>query len=181
MRFFKDNIRIKLLALYVIFAFTCINSYLSYNNLSIYSHATDDFAIEDIRWGMSPKQVELATDEVLTEEYINREYKIYSHKIKLVDRARLSDVRHYFYNDQLYKIQIKKDLSSFENHIMDKLIDKSGFGSDKNQIIEKIQNGQKYKGEIQNNVALVYLSRNRTQKNSDFNLVLGYKPILDEI
>ena len=181
MIYFRENVKIKLIILYTIFAFTCFNSYLSYNNLSIYSHATDDFAIENIRWGMSPKQVELATDKNLNQEYHNRDYMIYSHKIKLVDRARLSDVKHYFYNDRLYKIQIKKDLSSYENHIISELIKKSGFSKDRNVILERIQNGKKYKGEIQNNVALVYLSKDRTEKNSDINLVLGYKPLLDKI
>ncbi len=181
MRIFKENIRFKLIALYTIFAFTCINSYLSYNNLAIYSHATNDYAIENIRWGMSPKQVELATDSALVEEYINQGHKIYSLKLKLVDRARLSDVKHYFYNDRLYKIQINKDLSSYENHIINQLIDKSGLAIDKNKIIETIKSGNKFKGKIQNNVALVYLSKDKSDKSQEVNLVLGYKPLLDEI
>jgi hypothetical protein len=181
MAIFQKNIKLKLILLYTVFAFTCINSYLSYNNLAIYSHATDDFAILNIRWGMSPKEVELATDKALDEEYLNKEYKIYSHKLKVVDRARLSDVRHYFYNDQLYKIQIKKDLSSYENRIIDQLIEKSGFEQDRNEIIEKIQNGQKYKGTINNNVALVYLSKDGSQELKNLNFVLGYKPLLDKI
>ncbi|HSG30583.1 MAG TPA: hypothetical protein VLB82_03450 [Thermodesulfobacteriota bacterium] len=181
MRIFKENIRIKLIVLYTIFAFTCINSYLSYNNLAIYSHATNDYAIENIRWGMSPKQVELATDSSLIEEYLNKDYKIYSHKLKLVNRAKLSNVKHYFYKDQLYKIQINKDLSSYENHIINQLIDKSGFAMNKNEIIETIKSGNKYKGKIQNNVAMVYLSKDKSDKSQEVNLVLGYKPLLDEI
>ena len=181
MTFFQNNIKIKLIILYTVFVFTCLNSYLSYNNLAIYSHATDDFAILNIRWGMSPKQVELATNKTLDEEYLNHEYKIYSHKLRIVDRARLSDVRHYFYNDQLYKIQIKKDLSSFENRIIDQLIHKSGFSKNKNEIIEEIQNGNKYKGSINNNVVFVYLSKDKSQELKDINFVLGYKPLLDKI
>ena len=181
MTFFQNNIKIKLIILYTVFVFTCLNSYLSYNNLAIYSHATDDFAILNIRWGMSPKQVELATNKTLDEEYLNKEYKIYSHKLKIVDRARLSDVRHYFYNDQLYKIQIKKDLSSYENRIIDQLIHKSGFSKNRNEIIEEIQNGNKYKGSINNNVVFVYLSKAKSQELKDINFVLGYKPLLDKI
>ena len=181
MTFFQNNIKIKLIILYTVFVFTCLNSYLSYNNLAIYSHATDDFAILNVRWGMSPKQVELATSKTLDAEYFNKEYKIYSQKLKIVNRARLSEVRHHFYNDQLYKIQIKKDLSSYENHIIDQLIEKSGFSKDRNEIVEKIQNDEKYKGTINNNVALVYLSKDSSQELTDINFVLGYKPLLDKI
>ena len=78
MTFFQNNIKLKLVILYTAFVFTCLNSYLSYNNLAIYSHATDDFAILNIRWGMSPKQVELATNKTLDEEYFNKEYKIHT-------------------------------------------------------------------------------------------------------
>jgi len=93
----------------------------------------------------------------------------------------LSDVRHYFYNDQLYKIQIKKDLSSYENRIIDQLIHKSGFSKNRNEIIEEIQNGNKYKGSINNNVVFVYLSKDKSQELKDINFVLGYKPLLDKI
>ena len=51
----------------------------------------------------------------------------------------------------------------------------------KNEIIETIKSGNKYKGKIQNNVAMVYLSKDKSDKSQEVNLVLGYKPLLDEI
>lgn len=181
MVFFNKNTKIKLVALCTLFVFTCFNSYLSYNNLAIYSHATSDHAIENIRWGMSPKQIELATDSELRLDHINNQYQIFSQKMRLTDRARLSHVKLYFYEEQLYKLQIHKDLSSYGDHITEQLIDKAGFTQDKDIIKQRIKNGQRYKKTINNNTALIYLSYDSSNNSSDIYFTLGYEPLMDMI
>jgi len=72
---------------------------------------------------MNPKQVENASNNKLEEEQNSTDkIKIYNNKLRITNRSGLAEVKYSFYNNQLYKLEIKKDLAMYKKPIINILL-----------------------------------------------------------
>jgi len=167
---------------FFILLFLCINLYLFSENLFIYSHASNDIAILQIRWGMSPKEVEIVTEmKFESEDYNNDEHKTFTQRIRIIDRARKSEVKYYFYDNQLYKINIKKGINLFKTKIIEQLLDKAFLTDQKVDIINTLHNNNKYRIDQNNRLILIYLDDLNLEVSKNINLAMGYKPLVEKL
>ena len=94
------------------------------------SYPSTNTAILNIHWGMNPEQVENAVNTKLEEGPNSTDkIKVFNNRLRIVGRARLAEVKYYFYKNQLYKLEIKKDLAMYKKPIINKLIKQKGLRS----------------------------------------------------
>ena len=75
-----------------------------------FSYSSTNTAILNIHWGMNPNQVENAVNTELEEGPNSTDkIKVFNNRLRIVGRARLAEVKYYFYKNQLYKLEIKKE------------------------------------------------------------------------
>jgi len=145
-------------------------------------YSSNNTAILDIHWGMNPKQVQNATNKELEEEHNSTDnIKIYSNKLRIVDRGRLSNIKYYFYKNQLYKIKVTKDLSLQKNRIINQLSIHKGLDQEFNNIIQTLNNGSKYETNKDNQKIVFYLISNDLNSSDTVFLEMKYEPIANQI
>lgn len=145
-------------------------------------YSSNNTAILDIHWGMNPKQVQNATNKELEEEHNSTDnIKIYSNKLRIVDRGRLSNIKYYFYKNQLYKIKVTKDLSLQKNRIINQLLIHKGLDQEFNNIIQTLNNGSKYETNKDNQKIVFYLISNDLNSSDTVFLEMKYEPIANQI
>jgi len=145
-------------------------------------YPSSNTAILNIHWGMNPKQVQNATNKELEEEHNSTDnIKIYSNKLRIVDRARLSNIKYYFYKNQLYKIKVTKDLSLQKNRIINQLLIHKGLDQEFDNIIQTLNNGSKYETNKDNQKIVFYLNSNDLNGSDTVFLEMKYEPIANQI
>jgi len=145
-------------------------------------YSSNNTAILNIHWGMNPKQVQNATNKELEEEHNSTDnIKIYSNKLRIVDRGRLSNIKYYFYKNQLYKIKVTKDLSLQKNRIINQLLIHKGLDQEFNNIIQTLNNGSKYETNKDNQKIVFYLISNDLNSSDTVFLEMKYEPIANQI
>lgn len=175
---YRREILIALLAT----SFLILNVYLNIEKLSVYSHASDDHALLNVRWGMSPKEVEKATSTGINQIYGDYgDYGTYHQKLRLTDRSSKSNIRYYFYDNRLYKIKISKNIKFYKDSILNQLITSTYFNYKRNNILEKLKVNNKYLYEENYSMIFIYTDGDTLDKSSQLHLTLGDKPIVNSI
>ena len=144
-------------------------------------YSSTNTAILNIHWGMNPKQVENALNTILEENQISTDrIKIFNSRLKIVDRGRLAEVKYYFYENKLYKLEIKQDLAMYKKPIINKLIILKGLDQEFNNIIQTLHSGSKYETTRDNQKLVFYLNSNDLNSSDTVFLDLEYLPITSQ-
>ncbi len=147
-----------------------------------FSYTSTNTAILNIHWGMNPKQVENAVNTQLEEEQNSTDkIKVFNNRLRIVGRARLAEVKYYFYKNQLYKLEIKKDLAMYKKPIINQLIIQKGLDQQFNNIIQTLHSGAKYETIKDNQKIIFYLNSNDLNNSDTVFLDLEYLPIANQI
>ena len=147
-----------------------------------FSYISTNTAILNIHWGMNPKQVENAVNTELEEEQNSTDkIKVFNNRLRIVGRARLTEVKYYFYKNQLYKLEIKKDLAMYKKPIINQLIIQKGLDQQFNNIIQTLHSGAKYETIKDNQKIIFYLNSNDLNNSDTVFLDLEYLPIANQI
>ncbi len=147
-----------------------------------FSYTSTNTAILNIHWGMNPKQVENAVNTELEEEQNSTDkIKVFNNRLRIVGRARLAEVKYYFYKNQLYKLEIKKDLAMYKKPIINQLIIQKGLDQQFNNIIQTLHSGAKYETIKDNQKIIFYLNSNDLNNSDTVFLDLEYLPIANQI
>jgi len=144
-------------------------------------YSTNNTAILNIHWGMNPKQVENATNIELEEQNSTDKIKVFNNRLRITDRARLAEVKYYFYRNQLYKLEIKKNLAMYKKQIINQLIKQKGLDQEFNNIIQILNNGSKYEAAKDNQKIVFYLNSNDFNDADTVFLDMEYLPIANQI
>jgi len=146
------------------------------------SYSSTNTAILNIHWGMNPKQVENAVNTELEEvQKSTDKIKVFNNRLRIVGRARLAEVKYYFYKNQLYKLEIKKDLAMYKKPIINQLIIQKGLDQEFNNIIQTLHNGSKYETIKDNQKIVFYLNSNDLNSSDTIFLDMEYLPIANQI
>ncbi len=146
------------------------------------SYPSTNTAILNIHWGMNPEQVENAVNtELEADPNSTDRIKIFNNRLRIVGRARLAEVKYYFYKNQLYKLEIKKDLAMYKKPIINKLIKQKGLDQEFNNIIQTLHNGSKYETIKDNQKIVFYLNSNDLNSSDTIFLDMEYLPIANQI
>ncbi len=147
-----------------------------------FSYTSTNTAILNIHWGMNPKQVENAVNTELEEEQNSTDkIKVFNNRLRIANRARLAEVKYYFYKNQLYKLEIKKDLAMYKKPIINQLIIQKGLDQQFNNIIQTLHSGAKYETIKDNQKIIFYLNSNDLNNSDTVFLDLEYLPIANQI
>ena len=146
------------------------------------SYSSTNTAILNIHWGMNPEQVENAVNAEL-EAHPNStdRIKIFNNRLRIANRARLAEVKYYFYKNQLYKLEIKKDLAMYKKPIINQLIIQKGLDQEFNNIIQTLHSGTKYETIKDNQKIVFYLNSNNLNSSDTVFLDMEYLPIANQI
>jgi hypothetical protein len=146
------------------------------------SYSSNNTAILNIHWGMNPEQVQNAINTGLEEEPISTDkIKLFNNRLRIADRGRLAEVKYYFYRNQLYKLEIRKDLAMYKKPIINQLIKQKGLDQQFNNIIQTLYNGSKYETIKDNQKIVFYLNSNDLNSSDTVFLDLDYLPIANQI
>ncbi len=146
------------------------------------SYSSTNTAILNIHWGMNPEQVENAVNTELEEGPNSTDrIKFFNNRLRIVGRARLAEVKYYFYKNQLYKLEIKKDLAMYKKPIINQLIIPKGLDQEFNNIIQTLHNGSKYETIKDNQKIVFYLNSNNLNSSDTVFLDMEYLPIANQI
>ena len=146
------------------------------------SYPSTNTAILNIHWGMNPNQVENAVNTELEEGPNSTDkIKVFNNRLRIVGRARLAEVKYYFYKNQLYKLEIKKDLAMYKKPIINQLIKQKGLDQEFNNIIQTLHNGSKYETIKDNQKIAFYLNSNNLNSSNTVFLDMEYLPIGSQI
>ena len=146
------------------------------------SYPSTNTAILNIHWGMNPNQVENAVNTELEEGPNSTDrIKFFNNRLRIVGRARLAEVKYYFYKNQLYKLEIKKDLAMYKKPIINQLIKQKGLDQEFNNIIQTLHNGSKYETIKDNQKIAFYLNSNDLNSSDTVFLDIEYLPIANQI
>ena len=146
------------------------------------SYSSTNTAILNIHWGMNPGQVENAVNTELEEGPNSTDrIKFFNNRLRIVGRARLAEVKYYFYKNQLYKLEIKKDLAMYKKPIINQLIKQKGLDQEFNNIIQTLHNGSKYETIKDNQKIAFYLNSNDLNSSDTVFLDMEYLPIANQI
>ncbi len=146
------------------------------------SYSSTNTAILNIHWGMNPEQVENAVNTELEEGPNSTDrIKFFNNRLRIVGRARLAEVKYYFYKNQLYKLEIKKDLAMYKKPIINQLIKQKGLDQEFNNIIQTLHNGSKYETIKDNQKIAFYLNSNDLNSSDTVFLDMEYLPIANQI
>jgi hypothetical protein len=168
----------KYILVYFLFVFVAVNFYLKHSNILIYSNATDDVAMLNIKWGMSPAEILRATNREFEDiSLVNSNYKSISQKLPIIDYADMSQIDYYFLNNQLFKVRIKKPIQSYTEERVGQFIEKIGFNSRDGDIISGLYAGEKYKIVQGNQKKSVYLGFDSTNQPKNTYITMYYEPI----
>ena len=147
-----------------------------------FSYSSTNTAILNIHWGMNPEQVENAVNTELEEGPNSTDrIKFFNNRLRIVGRARLAEVKYYFYKNQLYKLEIKKDLAMYKKPIINQLIKQKGLDQEFNNIIQTLHNGSKYETIKDNQKIAFYLNSNDLNSSDTVFLDIEYLPIANQI
>lgn len=147
-----------------------------------FSYSSTNTAILNIHWGMNPEQVENAVNTELEEGPNSTDrIKFFNNRLRIVGRARLAEVKYYFYKNQLYKLEIKKDLAMYKKPIINQLIKQKGLDQEFNNIIQTLHNGSKYETIKDNQKIAFYLNSNDLNSSDTVFLDMEYLPIANQI
>jgi hypothetical protein len=131
---------------------------------------------------MNPKQVENAVNTELEEEqHSTDKIKVFNNRLRIVGRARLAEVKYYFYKNQLYKLEIKKDLAMYKKLIINQLTIQKGLDQEFNNIIQTLHSGTKYETIKDNQKIVFYLNSNDLNSSDTIFLDMEYLPIANQI
>jgi len=146
------------------------------------SYSSTNTAILNIHWGMNTEQVEKATNIKLEEEQFRTDkIKVFNNRLRIANRARLAEVKYYFYKNQLYKLEIKKDLAMYKKPIINQLIIQKGLDQEFNNIIQTLHNGSKYETIKDNQKIVFFLNSNNLNSSDTVFLDMEYLPIANQI
>jgi len=146
------------------------------------SYSSTNTTILNIHWGMNPEQVENAVNTELEEGPNSTDrIKFFNNRLRIVGRARLAEVKYYFYKNQLYKLEIKKDLAMYKKPIINQLIKQKGLDQEFNNIIQTLHNGSKYETIKDNQKIVFYLNSNNLNSSDTVFLDMEYLPIANQI
>ena len=146
------------------------------------SYPSTNTAILNIHWGMNPEQVENAVNTELEEQQNSTDnIKVFNNRLRIANRGRLAEVKHYFYKNQLYKLEIKKDLAMYKKPIINQLIIQKGLDQEFNNIIQTLHNGNKYETLKDNQKIAFYLNSNDLNSSDTVFLDIEYLPIANQI
>ena len=106
---------------------------------------------------------------------------LFMKRIRIIDRARKSEVKYYFYDNQLYKINIKKGINLFKTKIIEQLLDKAFLADQKVDIINTLHNNNKYRIDQNDRLILIYLDDLNLEDSKNINLAMGYKPLVEKL
>ena len=146
-----------------------------------FSYPSTNTAILNIHWGMNPEQVENAVNTELEEQHSTDKIKVFNNRLRIANRGRLAEVKHYFYKNQLYKLEIKKDLAMYKKPIINQLIIQKGLDQEFNNIIQTLHNGSKYETIKDNQKIVFYLNSNDLNSSDTIFLDMEYLPIANQI
>ncbi len=171
----------KYFLVYFLFIFVAANFYLKHSNILIYSNATDDVAMLNIKWGMSPTEILYATDtdfsHIIAEDPT---HKSISQHLPLIDETNKTEVNYYFVNNQLYKVRIKENIASDSKNKVAKFIEKIGVDKSEKNIISNLYEGEKYRTENGRQKMSVYIGFDAKDKPVNTYVTMYYKPIADK-
>ena len=174
--FLKRNL--KYFVIYLLFVFVAVNFYLKHSNTLIYSNATDDVAMLDIKWGMSPTEILQVTNrEFEAINLLDNHYKSISQKLPIIDHANMSQVNYYFVNNQLFKVRIKKPIESYSEQRVAKFIERIGFDKNDRDLVSGLYEGEKYqieKGKLRKSL---YIGFDSSNKPTNTYVTMYYEPI----
>ena len=146
------------------------------------TYPSTNTAILNIHWGMNPKQIENAVNTELEEGPNSTDrIKIFNNRLRIVGRARLAEVKYYFYKNQLYKLEIKKDLAMYKKPIINQLIIQKGLDQEFNNIVQTLHNGSKYETIKDNQKIVFYLNSNDLNSSDTIFLDMEHLPIANQI
>ncbi len=131
---------------------------------------------------MNQQQVETAVNTALQEDqYSTDRIKVFSNRLKITDRGRPSEVKYYFYKDQLYKLEIKKDLATHKKPTINQLIKLKGLDERYNDIIQTLHYGRKYETILDNQKIVFSLNSGDLNSSDTVFLDLEYLPIASQL
>ncbi len=147
-----------------------------------FSYTSTNTAILNIHWGMNPKQIENAVNTELEEQQNSTDkIKVFNNRLRIANRARLAEVKYYFYRNQLYTLEIKKDLAMYKKPIINQLIKQKGLDQEFNNIVQTLHNGAKYETIKDNQKIIFYLNSNDLNTSDTVFLDLEYLPIANQV
>ncbi|HSG32717.1 MAG TPA: hypothetical protein VLB82_14380 [Thermodesulfobacteriota bacterium] len=142
------------------------------------SYSFTNTAILNMHWGMNPEQVESAINTALQEDQSSTDkIKVYISNLQITDRGRPSDVKYYFYKNQLYKLKIKQDLATHKKPIINQLIKLKGLDEQFNDIVQSLHYGRKYETFNDNQKIVFYLNSGDLNSSDTVFLDLKYLPV----
>ena len=146
------------------------------------SYSFTNTAILNIHWGMNPKQVEYTVNTGLEEDQNSTDkIKVFNNRLKIVNRGRLAEVKYYFYENKLYKLEIKQDLAMYKKPIINQLIVPPGLAQENNNIIQTLHRGSKYETTKDNQKIVIYLNSGDLNSSDTVFLDLEYLPIANQL
>ena len=168
----------KYILVYFLLVFVAVNFYLKHSNIFIYSNATDDIAMLDIKWGMSPAEILQITNREFEDiSSVDSKFKIISQNLPIIDYANMSEIHYYFLNDQLFKVRIKKPIHSYSEQRVGQFIERIGFNSRDGDIISGLYAGEKYKIVQGKQKKSLYLGFDSTNQPKNTYVIMYYEPI----
>jgi hypothetical protein len=168
----------KHILIYLLFIFVAANFYLRHSKLLIYSNATNDVAMLNIKWGMSPTEISQVTNREFEDiSSVDSKFKIIYQKLPIIDNANMSEIHYYFLNDQLFKIRIKKPIHSYSEQRVGQFIQRIGFNNKEQDIVSGHYAGKKYKIEQGKQKKSLYLGFDSSDQPKNTYVTMYYEPI----
>ncbi|NIS07889.1 MAG: hypothetical protein GWO07_03805 [Candidatus Dadabacteria bacterium] len=146
------------------------------------SYSSTNTAILNIHWGMNPVQVGSAVNTALEEDKTSTDrIKVFNSILKITERGIPSELKYYFYKNQLYRLEIKQELATHKKPIINHLIKLKGLDQEFNNIIQTLHSGRNYET-IKDNQRINYYLNSGDLNNSDTVFVdLEYLPVAGQI
>jgi hypothetical protein len=168
----------KHILIYLLFIFVAANFYLKHSKLLIYSNATNDVAMLNIMWGMSPTEISQVTNREFEDvSSVDSKFKSISQKLPIIDNTNMSQVNYYFLNDQLFKVRIKKPIRSYSEERAGQFIQRIGFNNKNGDIVSGLYAGEKYKIEQGKQKKSLYLGFDSANQPQNTYVTMYYEPI----
>ncbi len=167
----------KHILIYLLFIFVAANFYLKHSKVLIYSNATNDVAMLNIRWGMFPTEISQVTNREFEDvSSVDSKFKSISQKLPIIDNTNMSQVNYYFLNDQLFKV-LKKPIHSYSEERVGQFIERIGFNSRDGDIISGLYAGEKYKIVQGKQKKSLYLGFDSANQPKNTYVTMYYEPI----
>lgn len=167
--------------IYLLFIFVAVNFYLKHSNILIYSNATDNVGILDVKWEMSPAEIVQVTHQDYELITLNsRGIKTISQKLVISDN-KMSEVNYYFVDNQLYKVSIKKSIESSSQKTVNEFIKTVGFNTNGSDMVSGLYAGEKFLVNEGKEKKSLYIGFDSSNKPKNTYVTMAYEPLAKKL